>query len=491
MSGAAATSAVRLGVLPGAGRGVRAYPRTEYVPKVLLEVAGKPLLVRNIEILRDELQITDLIVLIGHLGDAVRALIGDGSELGVRVRYVEVGDPGIGLARGLYLAKGLIDEPFVTILGDELYLGSNHRELRDLSDPLSDSWDAVCAYQTTDDPRLVKKNYSIEIDDEGFVRNVEEKPEAVTGSLLGCGTYVFRPSIFDAIDRTPPSARSGRVELTDVLQLLVNEGRRVRAFALSGSYVNINSTEDQNTANYVARSLEFDSYKISVVVPAWNEEESIGYVVREFAPLVDEVIVADNVSQDRTAEIARELGARVVSKPLRGYGEALTYGMDEAKGDILILVEADHSFRAKDLGKIIEYMRDADMVLGTRTTREMVEQGTNMRGVVRWANVAFGKLIEILWWSQEPRFTDVGCTYRGIWRDVYQKIRPRLEGIGPEFAPELTVEVLRERRRVIEIPVSYYPRVGGESKHSGSYPELVKTALRMLRLVLRKRFRRS
>ena len=191
---------------------------------------------------------------------------------------------------------------------------------------------------------------------------------------------------------------------------------------------------------------------------------------------------------DRTAEIARSLGARVSSRPLAGYGEALVHGMDEANGDILVLVEADHSFRSKDLGKLLEFMKDADMVVGTRTTREMIEQGTNMHGVVRWANVAFGKMIEAMWWAQEPRFTDVGCTYRAIWRDVYERIRPRLVGKGPEFSPEMMVEVLRERRRVVEIPVSYYPRAGGSSVHSGSFWALAKTASKMARMVVRKRF---
>jgi len=134
-------------------------------------------------------------------------------------------------------------------------------------------------------------------------------------------------------------------------------------------------------------------------------------------------------------------------------------------------------------------MKDADMVIGTRTTREMIEQGTNMHGIVRWANVIVGKFIEALWWDQEPRFTDVGCTYRAIWRDVYEKVRPRLVGKGPEFSPELMIEVLRERKRVVEIPVSYYARAGGESKHSAGFWQLAKTATKMLRMIVRKRFR--
>jgi len=475
---------VRVGVLTAAGRGVRAYPRTVWVPKVLLEVGGKPLLQRNLEILRDQLGIRELVVLVGHLQEVVREFLGDGARFGVSVRYVDVGDPGIGLARGLRLARAYLAEPFVTILGDELYLGSNHGELL----RLEGDWEAVCAYLPTDDPRSIEKNYEVTVAD-GLVADLVEKPRSVRGEHLGVGTFVFKESIFDAIDRTAPDPRSNRVELIDALLTLVRENKPVRAFRLEGEYVNVNSVEDQNTANYVARSRAFAGCKVSIVIPAWNEEESIGHVVRDFLPHAHEVVVADNRSSDRTAEIAQKLGARVSSKALAGYGDALVHGMDEATGDILVLVEADHSFRAKDLGKLLEYMKDADMVIGTRTTREMVEQGTNMHGIVRWANVVVGKIIEVLWWDQEPRFTDVGCTYRAIWRDVYEKIRPRLVGKGPEFSPEMMIEVLRQRRRVVEIPVSYYARRGGASKHSAGFWSLARTATKMLRMIVRKRFR--
>ncbi len=476
------TAPIRLGVLTAAGQGVRAYPRTVHTPKVMLEVAGKPLLVRNLEILRDRLGITEIIVLVGYMADQVRACLGDGSAHGVTVRYVDVGDVREGLARGLSRARPLLAEPFVTILGDELYLGGNHERLL----PPVEPWEAVCAVLRTEDQTRIRKNYALAIQD-GLITDLEEKPEVVRHPNLGCGTYVFRPSIFDAIDRTPPSPRSGRVELTDAIHALVKAGAPVRPFMLTGDYYNVNTVEDQNYANYRVRSLEFGRYKVSLVIPAWNEEGSIGAVVRDYRPHVHEIIVADNNSTDRTAEIARAEGATVHSARLGGYGHALRFGMEQATGDVIVLTEADHSFRAKDLGKILEYMKDADMVMGTRTTRQMVEQGTNMQGPVRWANVAVGKLIQLLWIKNYTRFTDVGCTYRAIWRDVYLKIRPRLSGVGPEFAPEMMIEVLRLHRRVIEIPVSYYPRIAGESKHSTGYPRLARTALRMLRLIFQRR----
>ena len=96
----------------------------------------------------------------------------------------------------------------------------------------------------------------------------------------------------------------------------------------------------------------------------------------------------------------------------------------------------------------------------------------------------------LLWWPQQPRFTDVGCTYRALWRETYQSIRPLLKGVGPELAPEMMVAVLQVNKRIIEVPVSYHARIGGESKHSANYFKIAQTALRMLRTILRHRFGR-
>jgi len=112
----------------------------------------------------------------------------------------------------------------------------------------------------------------------------------------------------------------------------------------------------------------------------------------------------------------------------------------------------------------------------------------DMRGLVRWGNVLVGKLVEAMWWGQQPRFTDVGCTFRAVWKEAWLRIRERMAGVGPEFSPEMMIEMLRARRRVIEIPVSYYARVSGTSKHSENYFKISRTALRMLRVIFKKRF---
>ena len=237
----------------------------------------------------------------------------------------------------------------------------------------------------------------------------------------------------------------------------------------------------------------FEGKTVSVVIPAHDEEATIADVVEDFASseYVDEVVVCDNNCRDATAQLAADAGARVVAESDPGYGCALRAGLAAARGDILVLTEADGSFKARDLAKLLAYTDDAAMVLGTRTTRQMVEQGANMGFFLRWGNVTAAKILELLWYiPHEPRLTDVGCTYRVIWRDAYDKIRPGLTESGPGFSPEMICECLRRELRVIEVPISYHARAGGESEHSGSFLGIARTALKMFRCIFRKRLQR-
>ncbi len=229
---------------------------------------------------------------------------------------------------------------------------------------------------------------------------------------------------------------------------------------------------------------------VTVIIPAYNEEATIAGVVEDFRsrPEVDEVLVVDNNCRDRTAELAAAAGARVVKEPKPGYGCALRGGMDAALDGILVLVEADGSFKSRDVPKFLAYLEPNTLVMGTRTTSQMVDQAANMRSLLRWGNVVVGKMVEFLWYlSMEPRLTDVGCTYRALHKSTWTKIRSGVREAGPAFSPEMMCEALRQRIRVIEIPVHYFARMGGESKHSANYRKISMTALKMLRAIFRKR----
>jgi NDP-sugar pyrophosphorylase family protein len=476
-----------IGVIPAAGKGVRIYPKTKTIPKVMLEIGGKSILQRNIELMRDQLGINKIYIIINYLGHMIEDFFGKGDQIGVELHYVVNDDMSKGLIQSIAVAKPFIKDNFYVILGDEVYIDSNHSQLREFEDK---EIDAVVGIKSGASASEIKKNYSVEIRD-GRIVSLVEKPETIINDYVGCGTYLFSPKIFDFLKSTPKSKKTGLVELTDVIDKLSRQDG-VFPFFLDGNYVNVNSPEDLNYANYMWKHLNFEKFKVTVIIPAYNEQKTIGDVVDDYrtSTHVDEVLVVDSNSTDDTDRIAQEHGAKVITKsgPLSGYGEKLKYAMEQTENDIMILTEADGSFHSKDIPKFLEYLKDTDMVIGTRTTRDMIEQGANMDSILRWGNVFVGKLLEILWWGQQPRFTDVGCTYRAIWKDAFERIKDNLCAKGPDFSPEMMIEILRAKKRVIEIPISYYRRKGGESKHSKGKIHSIRTGLKMLSLILRKRF---
>ena len=227
--------------------------------------------------------------------------------------------------------------------------------------------------------------------------------------------------------------------------------------------------------------------RVSVVMPAFNEEEGIGRVVSEFLehPAVKEVVVADNNSTDRTAEVATSAGARVVKESRQGFGYACRRALSEGQGPYLVLVEPDRTFLPRDLDKFLAYAEDFDLVIGTRTTNSMIWEGANMGHFLKWGNWCVAKLLQLLFGG--PSLSDVGCTYRFIHRSLFEKIEPLMRVGASHFLPELTILCLRARARVIEISVNYLKR-RGTSKITGSFHGTVVTGLRMIALILRKRF---
>ncbi len=476
-------SAELTGVILAAGRGVRAYPATKYIPKALLEVDGKPLILRNIEIMRDKLNIHRIMIVIGHCGNQLIDYFKE-LDFGVKFEFIKQ-EEHKGIGHALLMVEDYIEtDRFVVMLADELYIDSNHSDMLEM---IRKETDAVLLFKKETDRNKISNNYTGDISN-GRINSLIEKPENPTTGLMGVGTYLLSKKVFDYIRSTPPSSLRNEIEITDVLSSMA-KNETVLAYILEGNYLNVNNIDDLNHANYLLRETGFDNYKVSIVIPAYNEEETIVGVIEEFIEheAVDEILVVDNNSKDRTNELAQKAGARVVVETKQGYGNAIKRGLDDANGDIIILTEADGSFSSKDIPKFLEYLKDSDMVIGTRTTRQMIEQGANMHFLVRWINVIYGKIVEALWWNQEPRFTDVGCTYRAIWKSSYKKIRPYLKAPGPEFAPEMMIAILICKRRIIEIPISYRKRLGGESKHSGEFKSQAKTALKMMRVIIKNR----
>jgi glycosyltransferase involved in cell wall biosynthesis len=226
--------------------------------------------------------------------------------------------------------------------------------------------------------------------------------------------------------------------------------------------------------------------RVSVVLPAYDEELHIRKAVEDFflPGVVDEVVVVDNNSRDRTAEEAAKTCARIVRETAQGYGHALRRGLREATGDLIILAEPDGTFVGRDVLKLLAYSDDFEMVCGTRTTRELIWAQANMGWFLRVGNWAVAKLLQVL--HDGPSLTDCGCTLRLIHKTALDRIVGHLTVGGSHFLPEMVILALKHGLRVIEVPVNYRGRIG-ESKITGTLKGTLRTGFRMIGLVLKYR----
>lgn len=214
-----------VGVILAAGRGARLLPFSERYPKPILPILGKPLLQHQIECLRD-IGVRRVIIVIGHLGFEVVRALGDGHALGVDITYVDQG-PTLGIAHAVSKLEGVVDQPFMLFLGDIFFL---HDGLRDMVTMLGvDGVRGVLAVKEEASTEAIRRNFVVLEDDQGFVKRVIEKPHYPPTRLKGCGLYLFDPVFFDAVRRTPRTAMRDEYEITDAIQIFIDDGQRVRA----------------------------------------------------------------------------------------------------------------------------------------------------------------------------------------------------------------------------------------------------------------------
>jgi dTDP-glucose pyrophosphorylase len=477
-----------VGLLPAAGTGVRAYPQTATVPKSMLEVDGVPILQRNVELMRDQLGIRDIRIVVGYHGDVIRRHFGDGSAFGVAISYAVNMRLDLDLPYSILLGGQGITSPCCMILADECYVGSNHREL--LAAPHADAL-VVCGVMRAEYAKQIRKNYTVTLAD-GRIVDLHEKPTTVADPLMGTGTYLMCADVFrrlaEAFGDDP--ARGPR-DWTTWLASLAHQGALMRPFYLTGKYVNINSRDDLNYANCLVREADFERRTASLVYVLERDEEAALRPLAEYGrlPELDEVIAVARRPSAALEQATANAKIRLVTPPtpeLRT-GALVRLGLDAATGDMLLLCGGDDTFSPRDVAKFLVYLRDADMVIGTRTTRQLIEQGTNMRGIVRASHIVLAKLLELVWWRFEYRFTDICCMYSGLWRSTYETIGHNLSAADVGIFPEMVIEVLRARRRIVEIPINYYNRDLQSDRVRSEYQTLG-TFLRGVRLIVRKRW---
>jgi glucose-1-phosphate thymidylyltransferase len=233
------------GLLLAGGHGTRLRPLTYTGNKHLLPIANKPMLLYGLEHLRDA-GIKEVAVILGPVKEGVVEALGDGSKYGINITYISQPEPK-GLAHAVGLSEGYMNgEPFVMYLGDNLL----KQGVSDFVNSFTErKLDCVIGVTPVNDP----SSYGVaEMDGDRIVKLVE-KPKDPKSNLALIGVYVFGPAIFDAVRKITPSGRN-ELEITDAIQILVNDGKKVEVQHVSGWWKDTGKPDDLLEANQLVLS---------------------------------------------------------------------------------------------------------------------------------------------------------------------------------------------------------------------------------------------
>lgn len=237
-----------VGIIPAAGSGVRARPYTHEVHKGLFSIDGRSNIARNIDIMRDDFGIQEIVIITGYMADAVQEAIGNGMDYGVSIEYVQNQHLDRGWAWSVLLAKPFIARRFsLVMLSDEFYLGTNLAELA--ASPYTDHIVTV-AVKPNSDPQTIFKNFTVERSGNKILRLVEN-PKVVNNDLLGVATFMLSPHIFDLLADIYDSGRPS-VEFVSFIDDLIRDGYSVASFDVTGDYINLNDVSSLEAANDLA-----------------------------------------------------------------------------------------------------------------------------------------------------------------------------------------------------------------------------------------------
>jgi glycosyltransferase involved in cell wall biosynthesis len=205
---------------------------------------------------------------------------------------------------------------------------------------------------------------------------------------------------------------------------------------------------------------------VSVILPALDEEHAIGNCLTKILKvffenaIAGEIIVAD-ASSDRTAEIARSMGAKVIRPEKKGYGNAYLAAFEQAKGQYIVMGDADDTYDFLAIPKLLGPLQNgADLVIGSRF-KGTIQPGS-MTALHRYiGNPLLTWMVNVIFHS---RFSDTHSGFRAITRDALKRLN--LKTGGMEFASEMLIMASKEQLRIVEVPVNYYPRQTPSKLHS-------------------------
>lgn len=224
----------------------------------------------------------------------------------------------------------------------------------------------------------------------------------------------------------------------------------------------------------------YKGHKISVIIPALNEEKSISLVINDLPKdIVDEIIVVDNGSRDKTAIAAEKAGALVVKEEIKGYGAACQKGISSAKSsDIIVILDADYSDYPDRISLLLDPITDLDfdMVLGSRTLGNAEKGALTFPQI--WGNRLSTFLIALV---SGFKYTDMG-PFRSIRTQKLKELRMTNKDYG--WNVEMQIKAIKLGLRIKEVPVDYRSRIG-TSKISGTVSGVIKAGIRIIYAVFK------
>jgi len=309
------------GLILAGGHGTRLRPLTFTGNKHMIPIANKPMIFYGLEHL-SKAGIKEIAVILGPIREGVREVIGDGSAFGLEITYIDQPDPK-GLAHAVLVAEDFLKgEPFVMYLGDNL-LKQGVRPL--INAYFNHSSDCVICVTAVNDP----DRYGIvELDSEGKVSRLVEKPKEPKSNLALAGAYLFNESIFEAVKKIKPSWRN-ELEITDAIQFLLENGKKISVQHIDGWWKDTGKPEDLLEAN----QLVLDDLQSKFEGSIDNSCQIIGKVsigknaiIKPNTRIKGPVIIGNNC----------EIGPNVYLGPYTSIGDSVKILSGEVEGSIIM-----------------------------------------------------------------------------------------------------------------------------------------------------------
>jgi glycosyltransferase involved in cell wall biosynthesis len=215
------------------------------------------------------------------------------------------------------------------------------------------------------------------------------------------------------------------------------------------------------------------SGNVSVVMPCLNEVGSVGICIRKIREIMPnaEIIVADNGSTDGSAGVAYSYGAKVVLEKRRGYGSAYMAGIKAAQGEYIVIMDCDNTYDFGMIPQFVGYLATGfDFVIGNRFGGDTISMPWKSRYI---GNPILSGMFRLLF---HTKINDIHCGMRAFTKEAYNKMN--LKTLGKEFASEMVASAIKNKLKIAEVPINYYPRVGKSKLHP------IRDALRHIRWML-------